>query len=222
MQVRVKICGITNLRDAYAAVECGANALGFIFYRKSQRYVLPGEAKEIIERLPWEMIKVGVFVNQEIEEVRETAKYCCLNLIQLHGDESPQYCTHFPVSSLIKAVSLQTEEDVLKSKDYRVRAILVDGHKPGCYGGTGKITNWSLAIKAKEIHPLILSGGLNPENIRQAIETVRPRAVDVNSGVEILPGKKDPDKIRRLMEIVRETERRQGSTDDCQSIRARG
>ena len=220
--VRVKICGITNVTDASAAVECGANALGFIFYRKSQRYISPTEAKKIMKRLPWAMIKVGVFVNQEIGEVKEVAKYCGLNLIQLHGDESPQYCSQFPVSSLIKAVSPQTEEDVLRLKNYRVGALLVDGHKPGCYGGTGKITNWRLAIKAKEIHPLILSGGLNPENIRQAIETVRPRAVDVNSGVEILPGKKDPDKIRRLMEIVRETERRQGSTDDCQSIRARG
>lgn len=214
---RVKICGITNVSDAYAAVECGANALGFIFYQKSQRYVSPKKAKEMIERLPWAMIKVGVFVNQEVEEVKEITNYCGLNLVQLHGDESPQYCSQFPVSSLIKAVSPRTEKDVLKLKKYHVRAILADARKPGCYGGIGKITNWRLAIKVKEIHPLILSGGLNSENIREAIETVRPQAVDVNSGVEISPGKKDPDKIRKLIEIVRDTERQQeGFSDEDQ------
>ena len=200
--VRVKICGITNLSDALYAVESGTDGLGFIFYPKSARYVRPEKAKEIIQKLPWEMTRVGVFVNQEIEEVKEVAKFCDLTLIQLHGDESPRYCSQFPISSLIKAVSPRTEADILESRKYPVGAILVDAYEPGCYGGTGKISDWELATKIKKTHPLILSGGLNEENIREAIEAVRPHAVDINSGVEISPGKKDPAKIRRIMEIV--------------------
>jgi len=204
--VEVKICGITNISDAYIAVECGAEALGFIFYPKSQRYVVPEKAKEIIQKLPYKIIKVGVFVNQEIQEVKEIAKFCGLNLIQLHGDESPEYCSQFPTSSLIKAVSPRGEEDIRKLKNYSVRAFLVDEREPGHYGGTGKNSDWKLAIKVKETHPLILAGGLNKENIREAIKTVGPQAVDINSGVEILPGKKDHNKIRKIIEIVRETD----------------
>jgi len=204
--VEVKICGITNISDAYMAVECGAEALGFIFYPKSQRYVVPEKAKEIIQKLPYKIIKVGVFVNQEIQEVKEIAKFCGLNLIQLHGDESHEYCSQFPISSLIKAVSPRVEEDIRKLKYYSVRAFLVDEREPGHYGGTGKNSDWRLAIKVKEAYPLILAGGLNKENIREAIETVRPQAVDINSGVEISPGKKDHNKIREVIEIVRETD----------------
>jgi phosphoribosylanthranilate isomerase len=204
--VEVKICGITNINDAYVAIKCGADALGFIFYPKSQRYVAPERAKEIIQKLPHEIIKVGVFVNHEIHEVKEIVKFCGLNLIQLHGDESPEYCAQFPKSSLIKAVSCRLEEDIRKLRNYSVRAILVDGREQGHYGGTGKNLDWRLAIKIKETHPLILAGGLNKENIRKAIETVRPQVVDINSGVELSPGKKDPDKIRDIIEIVRETD----------------
>jgi phosphoribosylanthranilate isomerase len=203
--VEVKICGITNINDAYVAIKCGADALGFIFYPKSQRYVAPERAIEIIQKLPHEIIKVGVFVNHEIHEVKEIVKFCGLNLIQLHGDESPEYCAQFPKSSLIKAVSCRLEEDIRKLRNYSVRAILVDGREQGHYGGTGKNSDWRLAIKIKETHPLILAGGLNKENIRKAIETVRPQVVDINSGVELSPGKKDPDKIRDIIEIVRET-----------------
>ena len=204
--VRVKICGIANIRDAHGAIEFGTDALGFIFYPKSPRYVPPEKAKEMIQKLPREMIRVGVFVNQEIEKVKEIARFCDLTLIQLHGDESPQYCSEFPISCLIKAVSPQSEEDVQKIKDYPVGAILVDAYKPGCYGGTGKISDWRLARKVKEAHQLILAGGLNTENIREAIEAVRPQAVDINSGVEISPGKKDHKKMRKIIESVREAE----------------
>ncbi len=204
--VEVKICGVTNINDAYIAIECGVDALGFIFYPKSQRYVVPERAEEIIEKLPCEIVRVGVFVNHKIEEVKEIVKFCGLNLIQLHGDESPEYCAQFQISSLIKAVSPLIEEDIQKLKNYPVRAILVDARQPGNYGGTGKNSDWRLAIKIKEIHPLILAGGLNNGNIRKAIETVRPQAVDINSGVEISPGKKDPDKLREIIEIVRETD----------------
>jgi len=205
--VEVKICGITNINDAYVSIKCGADALGFIFYPKSQRYVAPERVKEIIEKLPYDIIRVGVFVNHEIQEVKEIAKFCGLNLIQLHGDESPDYCDQFRISSLIKAVSLRTEEDIQKLKDYSVRAILVDARQPGHYGGTGKKSDWRLAIKIKETHPLILAGGLNKENVREAIETVRPQAVDINSGVEISPGKKDPEKIKEIIAILHETNR---------------
>lgn len=205
--VEVKICGITNMSDAFIAAECGADALGFIFYPKSQRYVAPEKVKEIIQKLPYEIIKVGVFVNHEIHEVKEIVKFCSLNLIQLHGDETPEYCDHFQTSSLIKAVSLRTEEDIQKLKDYSVRAILVDASEPGHYGGTGKDSDWSLAKKVKETHPLILAGGLNKENVREAIETVKPQAVDINSGVEISPGKKDPEKIKEIIAILHETDK---------------
>jgi phosphoribosylanthranilate isomerase len=204
--INVKICGITNISDARVAVESGADALGFNFYPKSKRYVLAEKAREIIQKLPGEVTRVGVFVNQEIWEVKEIARFCDLNLIQLHGDESPQYCSQFPTSSLIKAVSPRTEKDIFKLKDYPVRAILVDAYEPGCFGGTGKISDWKLAIRIKETHPLILAGGLNAENIRQAIEAVRPHAVDINSGVEISPGRKDHDKMREIIGIVREIE----------------
>jgi len=205
--VEVKICGITNINDAYVAIKYGADALGFIFYPKSQRYVAPERAKEIIEKLPYDIIRVGVFVNHEIQEVKEIAKFCGLNLIQLHGDESPEYCAQFPISFLIKAVSPRIKEDIQKLKNYAVRAILLDAWEPGHYGGTGKNSDLRVAIKVKEMHSLILAGGLNKENIRKAIEMVRPQAVDINSGVELSPGKKDPDKIRDIIEIVRETDR---------------
>jgi phosphoribosylanthranilate isomerase len=204
--VKVKICGITDIDDAYSAAELGVDALGFIFYPKSQRYVTPAKVKEIIRKLPHEIVRVGVFVNHEIEEVKEIARFCGLHLIQLHGDESPEYCAQFPMSSLIKAVSCQTEEEIRELRNYPVSAILVDARDAGQYGGTGKISDWRLAVKVKEIHPLILAGGLNRENIREAIERVRPQAVDINSGVEISPGRKDPNKIREIMKIVRETD----------------
>jgi phosphoribosylanthranilate isomerase len=203
--IGIKICGITNIGDARSAVEYGADALGFIFYPKSKRYVSPGKAREMIRELPCEVIRVGVFVNQEIREVKKIARFCNLSLIQLHGDESPQYCGQLSGFSLIKAISPRTEAEILRLGDYPVGAVLVDAYEQGRYGGTGKTSDWRLAIKVKERYPLILSGGLNADNIRAAIETVRPQAVDINSGVEISPGKKDPDKIREIVEIARGT-----------------
>jgi phosphoribosylanthranilate isomerase len=205
--IRVKICGITNIGDAYRAAGFGADALGFIFYPKSQRSITPERAKEIIEKLPGSMGRVGVFVNQEIQAVKEIVGFCGLRLIQLHGDESPQYCAQFPRSSLIKAVSHCAEEEAQRLENYPVKAILVDAHEPGLYGGTGKNSDWALALRVKKAHPLILAGGLNRENIKRAIETVRPCAVDLNSGVETSPGEKDPYKIREIMEIIRATDK---------------
>ncbi len=205
--IGVKICGITNIGDAYWAAEFGADALGFILYPKSQRYIAPERAKEIIQKIPGSIGKVGVFVNQEIQAVKEIVSFCGLRLIQLHGDESPEYCSQFPGSTLIKTISVCTEEEVQALENYPVKAILVDTHEPGRYGGTGKKSDWALALKVKETHPLILAGGLNKENIKSAIEAVRPYAVDINSGVETLPGRKDPYKIREIMEIIRATDK---------------
>jgi len=202
--IKIKICGITNLEDALNAANCGSDALGFIFYQKSPRYVAPEVAREIIEKLPPEIKKVGVFVNQAADTVRELLEFCGLDMIQLHGDESPDYCRQFPASTLIKAFSLRSANDLLKLKSYSVKAILVDTYDPERYGGTGKKANWELAVTVKETHPLILSGGLNAANIRQAIEIVSPYAVDINSGAEISPGKKDPELVRKIIEIVRQ------------------
>ncbi len=199
----IKVCGMTNAADAMNAVQCGADALGFIFYSKSPRYVQPGAAKEIIAKLPHDICKVGVFVNHEAEAVKEIVEFCGLDLIQLHGDESPRYCREFPKSRLIKAISAQTSH----LSDYPVRTILLDAGHPELYGGTGKKSDWDLAVNIKENHALILSGGLRLENIREALIIVSPDAVDINSGVELSPGKKDPEKVRRIIEIVRQTKK---------------
>ena len=199
----VKICGITSLEDAEAAVLAGTDAIGFIFYPGSPRYVTPDRAREISGKLPERICRVGVFVDHGSKEVRWIVQFCGLDLIQLHGNESPDYCSAFSPSVLIKAVSIQKEEDLAFLKNYPVQAILVDAHDPVRRGGTGKTCDWNLARKAGENHRLILSGGLNPQNILPAIEAVRPLAVDIGSGVESRPGKKDPGKVRELMAAVR-------------------
>ena len=199
----IKICGITNLEDASFAVECGADALGFNFYPKSPRYGAPESAKEIIEKIPDGITKVGVFVNHDALEVKKIVDYCGLDLVQLHGDESPEYCRQLPSSLLIKAFSPRGEGDLRTLSSYPVKAILVDAYDPVRYGGTGKRSDWRLAVKVKETHPLIIAGGLNADNIREVIEIVSPHAVDINSGAESSPGRKDPEKVRKIVEIVR-------------------
>jgi len=199
----VKICGITSLEDAETAVLAGAEAVGFIFYPESPRCISPDRAREITGKLSGRICRVGVFVDHDAEGVRRIAQFCNLDFIQLHGNESPDYCRAFSPSVLIKAVSIQKEEDLALLKDYPVRAILADAHDPVRRGGTGKTCDWNLARKAGARHRLILSGGLNPQNILPAIEAVRPLAVDIGSGVEARPGKKDPGKIKELMAAVR-------------------
>jgi len=201
----IKICGITSLDDASFAAECGADALGFNFYSKSPRYVAPERAKEIIEKIPERITKVGVFVNHDALEVKKIVGYCGLNLIQFHGDESPEYCYQFPRLRLIKALSPRREADLRTLRTYPVRAILVDAYDPLRYGGTGKSSDWGIAIKVKKTHLLIIAGGLRADNIREAIEIVSPHAVDINSGVESSPGRKDPEKVSKIVEIVRRT-----------------
>lgn len=198
--IQVKICGITNLEDATCAAKCGAAAVGFIFYPASRRYIEPQMAREIIDRLPDHLVKVGVFVNEKTEVVKKIFDDCCLDMIQLHGDESPEYGRHFPAPLLIKAMELTTEADLKKAAGFAVAAILVDNRHAGLYGGTGKTANWELARRISK--PLILSGGLNEGNISDALQKVHPAALDINSGVESAPRKKDPAKIARIMQII--------------------
>jgi len=200
--MEIKICGITNLDDAVNASTYGVDALGFIFYKKSPRYVTPETAKHIIECLPRDTAVVGVFVNHDVHAVKEIYAFCGLDLIQLHGDELPEYCQQFSKSILIKAFSPRSEEDMNIIKNYLVKAVLIDARDTGLYGGTGKKSNWELARTLKDKYPLVLSGGLTPDNILDAINTVSPHAVDVNSGVEVSPGKKDPEKVKNIIEMV--------------------
>ena len=200
--MEIKICGITNMEDAVMAFAYGADALGFIFYEKSPRYVSPETAMRIIRNLPDDISKVGVFVNHDINAVREIYEFCGLDMIQLHGDESPAYCREFSQSILIKAISPRNEEDLGIVKRYGVKAVIIDARESGLYGGTGKKSNWELAAKLKEMHLLVLSGGLNAGNILEGIRTVSPQAVDVNSGVELSPGKKDPKQVQSMIETV--------------------
>lgn len=200
---QVKFCGITNEEDSNCAVSVGAAALGFIFYPPSPRYIEPEAAREIILKLPPHIVKVGVFVNESAAKIKRVMKYCDLDFIQLHGDESTQFCRKFSAPQIIKAVYLNHEDDVKKILGYDVAAILVDSRHKGLYGGTGIVADWELARLAGTKKPLILSGGLNENNVKQAIEAVMPCAMDINSGVEISPGKKDPEKMARLMKIVK-------------------
>jgi phosphoribosylanthranilate isomerase len=202
----VKICGITNKEDALCAAKLGATALGFIFYPASPRYVKPEDARKIISYLPDELVKVGVFVNEKADEIKRVMKYCGLDMIQLHGDESPEFCREFTASQIIKAVELKNDDDLNHALNYDVAALLVDSRQAGLYGGTGRKSNWELACRIKNKKPLILSGGLNEENIAEALQTVAPAALDINSGVESEPGKKDHAKLARIFEIIRATD----------------
>ncbi len=194
--VRVKVCGITNIQDATAAHLYGADALGFVF-AKSPRRVERETVRDIIRALPPFTQLVGVFVNEVPEVVAETVRYCRLNCVQLHGDEPPDYCAGFdwPV---VKAFRVGTREDIERIRSYRgrVSALLLDTYQPGLAGGTGRTFDWSIAAEARDMGPLVLAGGLDPDNVRAAVQVVRPYAVDVSSGVEMSPGLKDHEKMR--------------------------
>jgi phosphoribosylanthranilate isomerase len=200
---QIKICGITNIDDALCAAACGADAVGFIFHPASPRYVTPEHAKEIIAALPAGIATVGVFVNREAEEVAQAVDDCGLDLIQLHGDESPEYCRRFPPERIIKAVFPRTPEDLRALVAYDVWAFLADFREAGRYGGTGKSADWGLAARLGKTYPLILAGGLCIENIGEALAVVAPGAVDINSGCEKAPGIKDHDLIRRIVGMIR-------------------
>lgn len=189
--IRVKVCGITNEPDAFKAVKYGAAALGFIFYKKSPRYVSPYKARKIIESLPPLVTPVGVFVDAKEGAVKEILRFTGIRTVQFHGDETPLYCRRFSSFSVIKAFRVQAGFKAETLKDYSVQAFLFDSFQKDAHGGTGQTFDWDLIRTAKNLnHPIILSGGLNADNIQAAIDAVRPYAVDVSSGVEEAPGKK--------------------------------
>ena len=196
MAVRIKICGITNLPDALAAVEAGAHALGFMFYEESPRCVTPPAAAEIIRALPPFVAKVGVFVNAERESVARAIAHCGLDTVQFHGDETPELCLGFGVKS-IKAFRIRDAASLQALPAFRTDAWLLDSYVPGKLGGTGARFNWDLAAEASRDGRgrVILAGGLTPENVAAAIRQARPFGVDVSSGVESEPGRKDAAKM---------------------------
>jgi len=202
--VRIKICGITNIEDARLAAGMGAHALGFIFFPKSPRSVRPDAAREIIRNLPPLLMTVGVFVDEEAGVVRQIAETAGLDWIQLHGQETPEYCRSLK-RRVVKGFRIKDADSLSLLPGYRgsVQAFLLDTYKAGTAGGTGKTFDWTLARRAKEWGPVILAGGLTPANVAQAIKAAQPDAVDVASGVETAPGKKDPDKLRAFFEAVR-------------------
>jgi len=201
--VKVKICGITNLDDALLAVDAGADALGFVFYGASPRNVSPDQAAEIIRRLPPFLQTVGLFVNESAQTVNETAERCGLDIVQLHGEEPPEYCAAIR-RRVLKALRVKDSSSLDTIKEYRVAAILLDAWSPKARGGTGETFNWDIAAAAATQGRIILAGGLTPENVADAIRQVRPYGVDVSSGVEAAPGKKDPIKVRKFISKAKE------------------
>jgi phosphoribosylanthranilate isomerase len=196
--VRVKICGITNIDDAAAAVEFGADALGFVFYKASPRHVAPEEARKIILELPPFVTTVGVFVDEERAGVEKTLLEAGIDVAQLHGDEPPEDCA--VGRRAIKAIRVRDMGDVELLRHYSVSAYLLDTYSPDVPGGTGQTFNWDIAVEAKAFGRIILAGGLSPENVSEAVAYVRPFAVDVSSGVEAEKGKKDLSRMKLFIE----------------------
>lgn len=194
----VKICGITNLEDAQHAVSCKADAVGFIFHEESPRFITHNRAAEIAKKLPEHVSKIGVFVNADPKFIHEVVNHVNLSAVQLYGNEGPDDLVNYE-ASVIKVFRIKDDFDVEVMRNYIVDAFLLDTHKGGMMGGTGKTFNWNLAVAAKEYGKIILSGGLTPENIEEAVRFVQPYGVDVSSGVEASPGKKDPQKVREFI-----------------------
>ncbi|MBT5872443.1 MAG: phosphoribosylanthranilate isomerase [Candidatus Latescibacteria bacterium] len=200
---RVKICGITNQVDADMAVSAGADALGFIFFPGSPRHVEPDTVRSISERLPPFISVVGVFVNEIATQVNDLAAKCRLDTVQLHGDETPEYCADID-KTVVKVFRVKNDDWLRESQPYRVSALLLDTWASDRYGGTGNTFDWSLVSRVS--HPVILSGGLNPGNVADAISKVKPYGVDTSSGVESEPGIKDHKKVQEFIEAVRQTD----------------
>jgi phosphoribosylanthranilate isomerase len=201
----IKICGITNLDDALAAVDAGVDALGFNFYKPSPRYVTPETARAIIAELPESILTVGVFVNEESpQSVKDLARDANVKAIQLHGDESPDYCQQLAGHFVIKALSAGPDFDPQQASAYNVESILLDTKDAALRGGTGRVFDWSLALEVSRAVPkLFLAGGLDVQNIEQAIVFVDPYGVDACSKLEERPGKKNHDRMRAFVKTVR-------------------
>mgnify|MGYP000235773444 FL=1 len=196
--IKVKICGITNKEDALYAAECGADALGFIFYEKSPRYIEPDNAKTIIAALPPFVTTVGVFVNKDFNDIRDITLLTGVTVVQLHGDESPSYC-NLVEGKLIKAIRVKNYSSIEGLKKYDVDVFLLDSFDKNSFGGSGLTFDWKLAEKAKQYGKIILAGGLTPDNVEEAVKKVVPYGVDVNSGVEQKPGIKNKNKVKEFI-----------------------
>jgi len=203
METRVKICGITNLADAQAAAEAGADALGFIFYEKSPRFVSLETAVEISKQLAPAPMRVGVFVNAPEDFIRRAISECGLAMLQFHGDEPPDFCTQFGLMNM-KAFRIRNAESLKEIPEYKTNAYLLDAFSSTTLGGTGEAFNWDLAIEAQKFgKPIFLAGGLTPGNVADAVRKVQPFAVDVSSGVESSPGIKDQVKVRTFIKAAK-------------------
>ncbi len=205
MIVRTKVCGITNEKDALKAANLGAWAVGFIFYKKSPRFISPFKAKKIIEKLPPFVTPVGVFVNHNAGAMKDIINHCGLRAVQLHGDEDCHTCHRLRRYNvkIVKAFRVGENLDVKNIESYKVDAFLFDTLDKDNYGGTGKTFDWNLLKEVKSLNvPIILSGGLNSKNVIEPVTELRPYAVDVNSGVEESPGIKDAGKMKEFLDIV--------------------
>lgn len=203
MSVKVKICGITNVQDAFLAAEAGADALGFVFWETSPRFVRIQEAAEISRQLPASIIRTGVFVNPSEELVMRAIGECGLNLLQFHGEESPEFCLRFGVLTM-KAFRVRDASILEELPKYATDAWLLDAYAAGKPGGTGGTFNWALASEARRKgRPIFLAGGLTSQNVAEAIRVANPYGVDVSSGVEDAPGRKNPEKVRAFIRAAR-------------------
>lgn len=198
----IKICGITNIEDALTAVDAGATAIGLNFFKQSKRYLAPEQAKIIADEVRGKIAIVGIFVNEPMNSVKEIAAYVKLQYCQFHGDEPPVFVNKFP--NAIKSFRVNDSLHQVQFSDYRCSMFLLDTFTDGEYGGTGKTFNWLLAREANEFGKIIIAGGLTDENVRRAIETAQPWGVDVSSGVELSPCKKDKEKVFRFVQHARE------------------
>jgi phosphoribosylanthranilate isomerase len=203
MSVKVKICGITSVADGQAAAGAGADMIGLMFYERSPRQVTLAAATEIARALPPFVVRVGVFVNPPEDLVLRAIAECGVSLLQFHGEEPPEFCTQFGVMSM-KAFRVRDAASLAALPDYQTDAWLLDAFSPDAHGGTGARFNWELAVDAKKLgRPIFLAGGLTPENVAGAVRTVQPFGVDVSSGVESAPGKKDHAKVRAFIQAAK-------------------
>ena len=203
--VKVKICGITNIEDALGSLDAGSDGLGFVFYRRSPRYISPQGAADIIRCLPENILKFGVFVNSKAEEIKQIAQSSGINVLQFHGDETSIFCKMFDSYRIVKAFRINNDLEINRIADYDVFGYLFDTLVTDKPGGTGQIFDWNLlkCLKEKIKCELFLSGGLNENNISMALSIVRPDWVDVSSSVELKPGKKDIKKIKRFISAAK-------------------
>jgi phosphoribosylanthranilate isomerase len=202
----VKICGITNLEDALSAVEADADMLGFNFYRRSPRYIEPLNARQIIDQLPQSVISVGVFVNESLDEIQAIASAAGISVLQLHGDESTEYCRTLRANgrTIMKVFSTRTDFSPDEARKFDVPMIMLDAANAELRGGTGTLSDWSIARRTRELFPtLFLAGGLSVENVDAAIKEVKPFGVDACSALEQTPGRKDQAKVREFIAAVR-------------------